>query len=184
MKSAPALLAMILAFALALAQPAQADSTAGARLPSMLREDGRTLQRVSCGTRDSLWIDHYDAGLYIPRGASIDVVRDPAGAKAVVIRMITTRYLPDNIPGKWLEALQRETPPEPMARVRRAYRRLSDGDVMTIAYRPETGVTIGVNGGRVAQVGGHAVIDAILQAWAGEKTVAEKLQDLSTEHPC
>lgn len=183
-RPAPALLAMILAFALALAQPAQADSTARAHLPSTFGGDGRILQRVSCGTRDTLWIDHYVAGLYIPRGANIGVVRDPAGAKAVVIRMINTRYLPDSIPEKWLEALQRETPPEPLARVRRAYRQLSDGDVMTIAYRPQTGVAIGVNGRRVAQVRGHAVIDAILQAWAEEKTVAEKLQKLSIEHPC
>jgi len=184
MKIAWSLGAACLVVALGWHLPASAQSEARAVLPPTLNDRGRNLQLVSCGMRDTLWIDHYAAGLYIPRGADMQTVRDASSSKGVLIRMITTRYLPDQIPAKWLKALEGTAPPASLANLRRAYRSLNDGDLMSIVYEPAKGVTIRVNGRRVSHVSDHEVIDAILQAWAEDRPVSEKLEKLSSEHPC
>lgn len=183
-KQARGLIAAAFAFAIAFVQLAEAATLGGVKLPSSMSVSGRTLELVSCGVRDTLWIDHYVVGLYISRGSTVDVVRDPARPKAVLIHMVETRYLPEHIPEKWLEALQRSLAPGPLSRLRRAYRRLSDGDVMTIVYVPAKGVTIRVNGKMVTQVAQHTVIDAILAAWAQDEPLSDKLHRLAREHPC
>lgn len=161
-----------------------AQSQARDLLPQTFSDSGQNLQLVSCGVRNSLWIDHYAAGLYLPAGVDMQALMDASQPKGVLIRMITTRYMPDQIPGKWLEALERETPSEPLSGLRRAYRRLSEGDVMSIVYQPATGITTRVNGSRVSHVANHRVIRAILDAWAEERPIFEKLQKLSGEHRC
>lgn len=176
--------AACLVFALAWHPPLLAQSPAAAMLPPTLNGSGEGLQLVSCGVRDSLWIDHYAAGLYMPRGADIHSARNTSRAKGVIIRMINMRYLPEQIPVKWLDALERTVPPAPLNRLRRAYRSLDDGDLMSIVYEPANGITIRVNRRLVTQVSGHDAIDAILQAWAEDRPVSEKLGTLSGEHPC
>lgn len=169
---------------MALAFGARADALARSQLPTRLEVGGVPLERVSCGVRDSLWVDHYAAGLYLPARAGIDAVRDPQRAKGVVIRMIETRWQPDRIPDKWLDALRGEVPPEALRRLQRAYRGAQDGDVMAITFVPGSGVTLRMNDRDVASAPGHRAIDAILAAWAGERRVADKLDQLLADHRC
>lgn len=142
------------------------------------------LDPVSCGVRDTLWVDHYRAVLYLPRGAPIESVRDPRTPKAVVIRIVDARYLPSRIPAKWRRALETRIAAEPMQRIRDAYRRLRKGDVVAFTYAPASGVALRVNGDGIFRGDGHAVIDAILDAWARPEPVARKLHRLAIEHPC
>ncbi len=166
------------------AQDAGAVTLAGVQLTRTLDAAGLQLELASCGVRDTLWIDHYVAALYLPRGASLQAARDPARAKAVLMVIVESRYLPAGIPEKWRLALDRELALEPMSRVRRAYRNLSDGDVVTILYLPEGGVSMLVNGRSVVFDPGHAVIDSILESWAGADPLSGKLRRLSLRHPC
>ena len=159
-------------------------ATAQSQLPTTVSQAGAVLERDSCGVRDSLWIDHYAAGLYVAPGDPITSVRDPGAPKAVRLEMISMKFVPETIPEKWLAALEGALPAGPLARLRKAYRSLGDGDVMTIGYAPGTGVTVQVNGRQVTAVPQHAVIDAILSAWAGEESVDAKLAKLLTDHPC
>lgn len=62
----------LIAFASAVAPAA----LAGVDLAPTLSVAGHTLQLVSCGMRETLWIDHYAAGLYVPPGASAQIARD------------------------------------------------------------------------------------------------------------
>lgn len=170
----------LIAFAPALA----AATLAGVHLAPTLSVAGQALQLVSCGMRETLWIDHYAAGLYVPPGASAQVARDAKHPKAVRLKIIEARYLPEKIPEKWRGALNSELEREPMVRVRRAYGALREGDEVTFTYAPQEGVTMQVNGRAVMRASGHGVIDAILEAWAGEDPVSGKLSRLSLEHPC
>lgn len=110
------------ALSVVLAVPIAARASADSGLPAAIKEGGRVLQLVACGVRDTLWIDRYAAGLYLPSGAAVTSVADAGKPKAVRIRMIATRYVPEQIPEKWLVALEAKLPPEPLSRFRRAYR--------------------------------------------------------------
>ncbi|HEX6267253.1 MAG TPA: chalcone isomerase family protein [Burkholderiales bacterium] len=175
---------MLIAGAALASAAAEAATLAGVRLEPTLQVGGQTLALASCGVRDTLWIDHYAAGLYLPKGDSPQTVQDGSRPKAVRMKVIQARFLPDNIPEKWRGALKSELRHEPMVRVREAYDRLADGDVVTFAYGPQQGVTMSVNGKTVVNTPGHAVIDSILKAWSGKDPVTGKLNRLTLEHPC
>lgn len=163
---------------------ALAATIAGAHVPDALDTSAGRLELVSCGVRDTLWVDHYVAGLYVPRGATAQAVRDARQPKAVRIQVLDARWMPANVPEKWRDALRKELEREPMAKVRAAYDRLDDGDVVTFTYVPQRGVRMAVNGRGVMQTPGQEVIQTILQAWAEGDPISGKLHRLRLEHPC
>ena len=55
---------------------------------------------------------------------------------------------------------------------------------MTIAYDPARGVSMRVNDHLVASTPGHALIDALLQAWAEDEPASAKLERLVRTHRC
>jgi hypothetical protein len=172
------------AAALAFSAGAFAAQLAGVHLDETLRVQGQKLDLVSCGVRDTLWMDAYVAGLYVPPGTTAQAARDPTRAKAVRLSVVNATYLPGSIPQRWRGILQAELNQDPLARVRRAYDDLSDGDVVTFAYLPQEGVSMSVNGREVAQAPGQSLIDSILDSWAGKDPISGKLHRLRLEHPC
>ena len=163
---------------------AQAATVQGIEIPDRLIAGNHEFELMSCGVRDTLWMDAYAAGLYMPAGASPQATRDERRPKAVRLKVIHAKYLPADIPEKWRNALEHELARDPMMRVRQAYGRLSDGDAVTFLYLPDDGVTMSVNGRFVARSPGHALIDDILDAWAGEDSISGKLHRLRLDHPC
>lgn len=168
----------------AIAGTATAVRLAGVELAVVLNTDAGPLELVSCGVRDTLWIEHYVAGLYVPGGDSVRAASDPARAKAVRLHVLDGRYLPKHLPEKWSEALRRELDGSSMSRIRAAYRALGERDILTILYVPQQGVTMWSNDQLVVHAPGHRVIDSILQTWRGNEPVADKLDRLSVEHRC
>lgn len=163
---------------------ASAVTLAGINLAPALDTEAGLLELASCGVRDTLWIEHYVAGLYVPSGDSVHAASDPARAKAVRLHVVDERYLPKRLPEKWREALLRELDPTSMSRIRTAYRALGDRDVLTILYVPQQGVTMWSNGELVVHAPGHRVIDSILKTWGENEPVADKLDRLTREHRC
>ena len=157
---------------------------AGARLPSTVSVNGVALVALSCGVRDTLWIDHYATVLYAAPGSGPLAAIDPRQPFAIAMRMIKTRYMPEQIPDKWLAALESVVPPRRLRPMRQAYRALADGDRVLIRYDPRSGVTIRVNRTVVARLSGHRAVDAVLQAWAEDEPVTVKLERLARDHPC
>ena len=168
----------------AFAGSAIAVELAGMHLERTLQVGAERLHLVSCGVRDALWMDVYVAGLYVPPAAPAEAVADPDRPKAVLMKIVESRYLPEDIPEKWRHTLRAELARDPMARVRLAYDHLRDGDVVTFAYQPGEGVTMSVNGRPVIRASGHQLIDSILAAWAEGDPISGKLQRLRLEHPC
>jgi Chalcone isomerase-like len=167
-----------------LAISALAATLAGAHIPDTLDTNAGRLALVSCGVRDTLWVDHYIAGLYVPPGATAQAVRDARQPKAVRMQVLNAQWMPDNVPEKWRDALRQEIQREPMAQVRAAYDRLDDGDVVTFTYVPQEGVRMSVNGRTVMQTPGQDVIQTILSAWAESDPISGKLHRLRLQHPC
>jgi hypothetical protein len=163
---------------------AAAVSLAGVPLAPQMDLEGRAVVLRSCGIRDTLWIEHYVAALYVPPGASVHAVSDPAQPKVIRIHILERRWLPRELPHKWLAALQQALPDEPLRRVRVAYSALADGDEVLIAYVPQRGTDMRVNGSIVTRALGHGVIDSLLSTWATREPLASKLDRLASTHPC
>ncbi|MPY71005.1 MAG: hypothetical protein GEU92_13055 [Alphaproteobacteria bacterium] len=66
---------------------------------------------------------------------------------------------PDRIPEEYREVLREELARDPFGLVKRHYRALSAGDIVTVSYLPARGVTMKVNGRQVVAESGHALID-------------------------
>ncbi|MBA2723630.1 MAG: chalcone isomerase family protein [Methylibium sp.] len=176
------------AFAVALlaCTPLVAQSTrAGVELPSTFEAEGKVLALASCGVRDTLWIEHYVAALYVrPGQPTADRLRDPGEPKAILMHVVREASLPQRIPEQWREPLREELKEEPLTQVRTAYAELGAGDRVRLTYVPGKGATIRVNDGVVATTPSHDLISAVLHTWAGKDPLSGKLQRLLLEHPC
>src|SRR5438046_6204247 len=112
------------------------------QVPSSLRVGNQSLPAASCATRDTLWIHHYAAALYVPPRAAPDAaLQDPKQPKALHVQILNKSFLPKDLPKKWDRNLEEQLDAASMSSIRSAWRELSVGDVVTIAYAPGPGVT-------------------------------------------
>ncbi len=154
-------------------------------LPPSLRLGNETLAAASCAKRETLWIDHYVAALYVPPGQPAEMsLQDATRAKALEIQLLSRKLMPAELPRKYRRALEATLDPAAMGRVRAAYRLLQNGDVITVTYLPGPGVSLRVNGDLIASAGDHRVIDAVLVAWAGDRPLNPQLRATLAKHPC
>ena len=146
---------------------------------------GKLLEPASCGVRQTLWIRHYAAELFLPPEASPTAVADPAEPKLLRVRILNPTLMPPNIPARWREALAPVVSRDTLARLEAAYNGLRRNDSIVVAYRPGHGVTLQVNERQLAHVPGHAAIDALLRAWAEEGVpLEEQLVRTTARNPC
>jgi hypothetical protein len=145
---------------------------------------GQPLQPAACGVRNTLWIEHYAAQLYVPEGNSIDAVSDPAKPKTLTMRMLNTFLMPPEIPHKWREALEPVLDPDAMKRLREGYERLQSGDIVEVTYQPQNGIALSINDRTVATARGHEAIDALLAAWADDAPLRKKLAGTASRNRC
>jgi hypothetical protein len=165
------LLAALVGFTATAAWPALA------AVPETVTVDGQTLVLNGYGTREALAIDLYTAALYLPRPMSdADEIEDPALAKAFRIEVVYQGALPDEIPETWREELLPPLNEGQAAALRRAYRTLARGDVITVSYAPGSGTTVALNGEAVLRDPGHGLIAGCLDLWLGPDPVSEDLR--------
>lgn len=142
------------------------------------------MQPAACGVRNTLWIEHYTARLYVPPGASIAAVGDPAQPKILRMRMLNTFLMPPEIPRKWREALQPVLDGDAMKRLQEGYGGLQEGDTVVVTYQPQKGVDLRINERTVVTAQGHAAIDALLAAWADDAPLEKKLAGTASRNRC
>jgi hypothetical protein len=163
---------------------ASAKTFEGVHLPERLQSRSHVLELAACGVRDTLWIEHYVAAVYVQRHESLRALMDEDKPKAVALHVVDDRYLPDEIPSKWRGALESALAPTAMTKVRQAYRGLRNGDVVYVVYTPGQGVVLSVNAEPLVRARGHTVITSILQAWAEDEPMSAKLERLQRKHGC
>lgn len=155
------------------------------QVPSAMRIGNQSLPAASCATRDTLWIHHYVAALYVPPRAAPDaVLQDPKQPKALHVQILSRAFLPRDLPKKWNQTLEQQLDGNALSAVRAAWKQLSVGDQVTIAYAPGPGVTLQLNDRLVAHVPSHNVIDALLHAWADGEPVPERVHRIVAKNPC
>ena len=154
-------------------------------LPAVVQHAGTALAAASCGVRQTLWIEHYTAVLYLPRRAAPqEELIDPLSPKLLEITIVDTRFLPRDIPRKWREPIERHLDAQGRARAQAAYNGLAAGDRLTLAYAADQGVTFKVNGRLVAKSAGHSLVDDILATWADDEPMRTKLRRTMAKNVC
>ena len=154
-------------------------------VPGVVQVGDQMLAAASCGTRETLWIDHYVATLYVRPGDAPDhALLDPRLAKALEIRLVNKSFMPAEIPRKYRRALEAGLDADAMNRLREAYRALRAGDLVRIAYAPGAGLSVSVNGQPIIASPSHGVVGAILLTWADGKPLHQHLRAVLAKHPC
>ena len=155
------------------------------QVPVALHVGNQQLPAASCATRDTLWIHHYAAALYVPSRASpVNALTDPKEPKALHVQILSKAFLPKELPKKWSEALESQLDGPSYNAVRNAWRDLSVGDRVTVAYAPGPGVTLLLNDRLVARTPRHDVIDVLLHTWAEGEPVPQRVNRVVSKHPC
>ena len=144
----------------------------------------QSLAPAACGVRNTLWIGHYTAQLYVPAGASITALSDPGKPKMLRMRMLNTFLMPPQIPRKWRDALEPVLDGDELKRLQDGYDGLQDGDTIVVTYQPQQGVALRINDRTVATARGHAAIDALLAVWADDAPVEKKLAGTASRNRC
>src|SRR4051812_15421196 len=158
---------------------------AALQVPSGLRVGNQMLPARSCATRDTLWIHHYAAALYVPaRAAPAVALEDPQAPKALHVQILSKSLLPRDLPKKWNQTLESQLDGAAMNSIRTAWRQISVGDRVTIAYAPGPGLTLQLNERLIARSPKHDVVEALLRAWADGEPVQQRVNHAVATHPC
>ena len=158
---------------------------AAIQVPSGLRVGDQMLPARSCATRDTLWIHHYAAALYVPqRTAPAAALQDPRQPKALHVQILSRSFLPRELPKKWNQALQGKLDLASLNAIQNAWHDIAVGDRVTIAYAPGPGVTLQLNERLVARSPRHDVVDALLRTWADGAPVPQRVSQAVAKHPC
>lgn len=160
-------------------------TVAGITLQDRVQLDGNELALAACGVRETLWIDHYLAALYLPVDAKPAAsMTDPDQPLMIVLHVLSTAFMPDRIPEQWREPLREELRSDPLSSIRRTYEELAAQDRIQVAYSPGSGVTLSVNGRAITTEPGHALIASMLATWAESDPISGKLERLLLKNPC
>lgn len=156
------------------------------QVPGALRVGNQSLTAASCATRDTLWIHHYVAALYLPsREAAVSALQDPQQPKALHVQILSKSFLPKELPKKWRQTLESQLDSQSFSSIRSAWRGLRVGDRVTIAYAPGgPGVTLQLNDSVVATSPRHDVIDALLKTWADDEPIPQRVNRVVAKNPC
>jgi len=154
-------------------------------VPGPLQVGALTLAPASCATRNTLWIHHYAAALYLsPRASPAAALQDPRQAKALQVEILNKAFLPRQVPKRWQRTLESELDGASLGSIHAAWQRLGAGDRVTIAYAPGPGVSLRVNDRLVATAPSHRLVEALLRTWAEDEPVRERVSRVVARHPC
>ena len=155
------------------------------QVPGALRVGNDSLPAASCATRDTLWIRHYIAALYLPaRESPVIALQDPKRPKALHVQILSRTFLPKDVPIKWRETLEQYLDLPSFTSVRLAWRELAVGDQVTLAYAPGKGVTLLLNDRLIARTPRHELVDALLRTWAENEPVPQRVARVVAKNPC
>ena|SRR6185503_4676032 len=160
-------------------------SATAIQVPGAVRLGGEMLPAATCATRDTLWIHHYVAALYVPpKTPPLAALQDPRRAKAFQVQILSKVFLPRDMPKKYRLALEQTLDGASLAAVGAAWRGLSVGDRVMLAYAPGAGLSLQLNEREVAKTSRHDVIEALLRTWADNEPLPARLNRVLAKHPC
>lgn len=154
-------------------------STIAAAPPTVVLDD-LLLERNGSGIREMLWIDIYEAALYLPSNRLAEFRRsdtltlDADTPAAFHIELLIGEV--PSITAKWRDIFERHMSPAQLARLEAAYDRLGKGDVILFHYRPGIGTVIAMNAESSERADGSGLMAELLAQWVGPDPVSRDLR--------
>lgn len=182
--------AVLFALTVSATQPAHAE--ADASFPATASVEGTTVKRIGSGLREFMFMDIYTMGAYSQSGTcsataltSKDEVRY---LKLVMKRELPKNRMTSNMRGSLEKNLPRDASEELKGKVETflSYIKsdLPEGGVVEIAYRPNVGTTLKLNGKSLGPaVPGKDFADTLWRSYFGPKTCCNSLKEQILE-PC
>ncbi len=178
-------LAVTTALLLSLSVRAEAADFEGIPLPDRLDAVDRSFYLTSCGMREVLWYDLYLVSLYTEdRSNDLYRYRSTATPKAVRLEILYDGDVPDQIPSEWRSHLREEISREMFMVLQDLFQEVETNDVVVIAYEPQEGNALYVNGERQAFKPNGDLIHALLDLWLGQEPVSKNLRRLLLSESC
>lgn len=166
--------------------PATAAEIAGITLPQTEVVLGTPLVLGACAVREELWTNLYVVSLYLPQrpGVSVAQFSDSQRARLMRIDVTYSGEVPDGLPSSWKERLQQQVSAEFLRILQGLYANLRGGDVVRVAYAPQSGTVLSVNGREVAARPGDTAFNAMAQMWVGPNPVSANIKRLLLQQAC
>jgi len=178
--------ATLLAGLLGAATSAQAAQVAGITLSPTETVQGHQLLLTGCGVREELWMDLYAVSLYLPQGTAAEAsrIRDSSVPKLLQLDVTYDGSVPNGLPDDWAQRLREQVSREFIRTLQNQYNDLKYGDTVRIAYVPNGGTTLSVNGRVVTTRPGSGLMDAMLDLWIGTDPISSNLKRLLLSGSC
>lgn len=180
-----ALLAVMLFVSLFVTMPSRAAEMHGQTLPDTLRRFDTTYRLSGCGLREFLFMDIYLLAIYLPeQGHTLSEIQGNTIGRIFLLDVLYEGNLPDDIPGLWREPLAEEISAELLEILQEQYDRVDSGDRVEIAYQPDQGEVLRINGEVVIRDQGRELMPALTDLWLGDDPVSGNLKRLLLNGQC
>ncbi len=168
------------------APPAMAAEIAGITVPETEAVQGTQLALRACAVREVFWTNLYVVSLYLPQQPGSGSVRFSDSQRPRLIRVDVTYdgAVPDGLPSSWNDQLQQRVSAEFLQTFRSLYDGLRGGDVVRLAYSPQSGTALSVNGREVVTQPGDTLFNAVAQIWIGQNPVSPNIRRLLLNQVC
>jgi len=165
--------------------PVHAKEIAGVMVQETIKTaDGTTLILNGAGIRTKFFFDIYIAELYMqhPSSSAEAVVAD-SGAKQIVMHFLYSEVSKEKLVDAWNEGFADNTGADELTGLQGRIEQFNaffvavkKGDVITLAYAPNTGTTVTIAGVEKGVIEGKDFNDALLRIWLGKEPVTSSLK--------
>ncbi|MDZ7685726.1 MAG: chalcone isomerase family protein [Gammaproteobacteria bacterium] len=127
------------------------------------------------GTRRLMFAKLYTCHLFLPRRtSSFDEIASLDGS--VEIHLDVHGDTPDSLPDDWEKVLDEELSQQLYQKTKSHYQELTAGDRVVVAYDPDDGTEVWLNGEKQFTAPGTGLMRALLEQWVGEEPVSQSLR--------
>ena len=177
---------ILIAYLTGTSTSALAAQVAGITLAPTETVHGQTLHLTGCGVREELWMEIYTVSLYLPQGTLADAsrIRERNVPKLLRLDVTYNGSVPNGLPDEWAQRLREQVSHEFIRTLQNQYNDLKQGDTVRIAYVPNEGTTLSVNGQVVTTRTGAELMDAMLDLWIGTNPISGNIKRLLLSGSC
>lgn len=148
---------------------------AGPPVPKQTPVISSDLVLNGAGTRRLMFAKLYTCRLFVPRRvSSYDEIAALDGP--VEIHLDVHGDTPDSLPDDWEKVLDEELSQQLYQKTKSHYQQLTAGDRVIVAYDPDDGTEVWLNGYKQFTVPGPGLMRALLEQWVGEDPVSRGLR--------
>lgn len=135
------------------------------------------LVKIADVKRNILFFDMYRVAVFAPEPvAAPGRLYEQAEPLALELTCLYGGGMPDTLPKDWQRAILPRLSDQEEAALEKAFATLGKGDVVRIAFEPQSGTTIAVKGQTVVRQDGRRLLDGFLDLWLTDHPISNDLR--------